>query len=162
MLDFARLAPVEKEPVYINEILQNLMVLIEKQTEFRNIHFVENYDDHLRAFHADKNQIQQVFLNLLLNSAESIQEEGTITLGTQDRRDQCIVSISDTGCGIRSEDLGRIFDPFFTTKPAGKGTGLGLSVSYGIIKQYGGEIRCESTEGAGTTFTVILPYLHES
>jgi len=75
--------------------------------------------------------------------------------------DRLSISIADTGCGIKSENLGKIFDPFYTTKPIGKGTGLGLSVSYGIVKQFGGEIQCESKEGEGTTFTVILPYRNE-
>ncbi|MCK4822129.1 cache domain-containing protein, partial [bacterium] len=142
LLDFARQSPAKKEGLNINQILQHLVSLIIKQKEFREIRFIENYDGKLGSFHADKNQIQQIFLNLLLNSAESIAHEGTITISTQDKNDQCIISITDSGCGIRSEELNKIFDPFYTTKPVGKGTGLGLSVSYGIVKQYGGEIHC--------------------
>ena len=93
-----------------------------------------------------------------MNSAESIDQEGTITISTSCRDNRCTISIRDTGCGIKSGDLDKIFDPFYTTKPVGKGTGLGLSVSYGIIKQYAGEIHCESREGEGTVFSVILPY----
>ena len=158
LLDFARQSPAKKESLNINQILQHLVSLIVKQKEFREIRFIENYDGKLGSFHADKNQIQQIFLNLLLNSAESIAKEGTITISTQDKNDHSIISITDTGCGIRSEDLSKIFDPFYTTKPVGKGTGLGLSVSYGIVKQYGGEIHCDSKEGEGTTFSVTLPY----
>ena len=69
-----------------------------------------------------------------------------------------MITIKDTGCGIKPEVRDKIFEPFFTTKPVGKGTGLGLSISYGIIKQYGGEILCESTEGEGTAFIVKLPF----
>ena len=158
LLDFARQSPAKKESLNINQILQHLVSLIVKQKEFREIRFIENYDGKLGSFHADKNQIQQIFLNLLLNSAESIAKEGTITISTQDKNDHSIISITDTGCGIRSEGLSKIFDPFYTTKPVGKGTGLGLSVSYGIVKQYGGEIHCDSKEGEGTTFSVTLPY----
>ncbi len=158
LLDFARQSPAKKESVEINKILQQLVSLIVKQKEFRDIRFIENYDDRLKTVHADKNQIQQVFLNLLLNSAESIAKDGTITISSEDKNGQCIISIADTGCGIRSEDLNKIFDPFYTTKPVGKGTGLGLSVSYGIIKQYSGDIHCESKEGEGTTFIVTIPY----
>ncbi|MCK4407447.1 MAG: PAS domain-containing sensor histidine kinase, partial [Bacteroidales bacterium] len=68
-----------------------------------------------------------------------------------------VISINDTGCGIKKENLNKIFDPFYTTKPAGKGTGLGLSISYGIIQQHGGYIECESEEGKGTTFNIFLP-----
>jgi two-component system NtrC family sensor kinase len=160
LLDFARQSPAKKENININQILQHLVSLIVKQKEFRDIRFIENYDGKLGSFHADKNQIQQIFLNLLLNSAESIAQEGTITISTQDNNDNCIISITDTGCGIRSGELSKIFDPFYTTKPVGKGTGLGLSVSYGIVKQYGGEIHCDSKEGEGTTFSVTLPYHH--
>jgi signal transduction histidine kinase len=158
LLDFARLAPAGMESIEINAILQQLIALISKQREFMKIRFQEKYDQRISVFMADKNQIQQVFLNLLLNSAESITGDGTITILTEDRQDRCIVSISDSGCGIREEDLGKIFDPFYTTKPTGKGTGLGLSVSYGIIKQYGGEILCESEVDKGTTFHVMFPY----
>jgi two-component system NtrC family sensor kinase len=157
LLDFARQSPGRKESIDINKVLQQLVGLIVKQKEFRDIRFIEDYDEKLGTVNADKNQIQQVFLNLLLNSAESIAQEGTITVNTQHKNDQCIISITDTGCGIRPEDLSRIFDPFYTTKPVGKGTGLGLSVSYGIVNQYNGEIHCDSKEGEGTTFRVSLP-----
>ena len=158
LLDFARQSPANEENLDINQILGQLVSLVVKQKEFSNIRFIENYDDRLRSFVADKNNIQQVFLNLLLNSAESIAQEGTITICTRCLNDHFRISITDTGCGIKSENLGKIFDPFYTTKPVGKGTGLGLSVSYGIVKQFGGEIQCESKEGESTTFTVILPY----
>jgi len=158
LLDFARQSPANKENLDINQILRQLVSLVVKQKEFSNIRFIENYDDRLRSFQADKNHIQQVFLNLLLNSAESIAQEGTITICTRCLNDHFSISITDTGCGIKSENLGKIFDPFYTTKPVGKGTGLGLSVSYGIVKQFGGKIQCESKEGEGTTFSVILPY----
>ncbi len=157
LLDFARQAPAGRESIRVNELLRQLVSLIVKQKEFRDIRFLEDYDESLEEFVADKNQIQQVFLNLLMNSAESITGGGEIRISTAHGKNQCTVSISDTGCGIRPEEMGKIFDPFYTTKPVGKGTGLGLSVSYGIITQHGGEIRCESNVGEGTTFTVVLP-----
>ncbi len=160
LLDFARQSPARKEELDINQILRQLVALVVKQKEFRGIRFIEDYDDKLQPLLADKNHIQQVFLNLLLNSAESIAQEGTITLNTRSLNDQFSISIEDTGCGIKSGDLDKIFDPFFTTKPVGKGTGLGLSVSYGIVRQYGGEIRCKSKEGEGTIFIVTFPYNH--
>jgi len=161
LLDFARQSPANKENLDINLILRQLVSLVIKQKEFSNIRFIENYDDNLRSFYADKNHIQQVFLNLLLNSAESITNEGTITIYTRCLNDHFSISITDTGCGIKPENLGKIFDPFYTTKPVGKGTGLGLSVSYGIVKQFGGKIQCESKEGEGTNFHVILPYHYD-
>lgn len=102
-------------------------------------------------------QLNQVFMNLLVNAAHAIENEGIITLRTGTENDHVWVEISDTGKGIAPEHLSKIFDPFFTTKPVGKGTGLGLSVSYNIIKKHQGEIQLNSRLGQGTTFRIILP-----
>jgi len=102
-------------------------------------------------------QINQVFMNLLINAAHAIPERGTITLRTTAVGDFVAVAIADTGQGIPPETLPRIFDPFFTTKPVGKGTGLGLSLSFGIVARHGGRIEVDSTPGVGTTFRVWLP-----
>jgi two-component system NtrC family sensor kinase len=105
-------------------------------------------------------QLNQVFLNLLVNAAQSIAEHGTITLRSGCVEDNVWISVSDTGQGIPPELIKKIFDPFFTTKPIGKGTGLGLSVSYGIIDKHGGHIDVHSQPGQGTTFTINLPVRH--
>ncbi|MDP1666787.1 MAG: bacteriohemerythrin [Methylobacter sp.] len=102
-------------------------------------------------------QLNQVFMNLLINAAHAIESEGTITLRTGTENDRAWVEVSDTGKGIAPEHQSKIFDPFFTTKPVGKGTGLGLSVSYTIIKKHQGEIQLTSQLGQGTTFRIILP-----
>ncbi len=102
-------------------------------------------------------QINQVFMNLLVNGAHAIEKHGVITLRTRAEGDGVAVSISDTGKGIPPENLRRIFDPFFTTKPAGKGTGLGLHLASGIVRAHGGRIEVDSSVGVGTTFTVHLP-----
>lgn len=102
-------------------------------------------------------QLNQVFMNILINAAQCIPEHGTITLRSGCLGDEAWISIADTGCGIPPERLGRIFDPFFTTKPVGQGTGLGLSVSYGIVNKHGGRIDVQSQPGQGTTFTIWLP-----
>jgi hemerythrin-like metal-binding protein/PAS domain S-box-containing protein len=102
-------------------------------------------------------QLNQVFMNLLVNAAHAIENEGVITLRTGTENDQAWVEISDTGKGIAPEHQSKIFDPFFTTKPVGKGTGLGLSVSYNIIKKHQGEIQLTSRLGQGTTFRIVLP-----
>lgn len=102
-------------------------------------------------------QLNQVFMNLLVNAGHSIEGQGIITIMTWLDADNAYVSIADTGCGIEPEHLSRIFEPFFTTKEEGKGTGLGLSISYDIIKKHHGDITVESVVGAGTTFTVKLP-----
>ncbi len=102
-------------------------------------------------------QLNQVFLNLLVNAAQAIPERGTITIQTHAQNGQAVIRISDTGTGIPPDVLPRIFDPFFTTKPVGKGTGLGLSIAHGIVEKHGGTIDVESAMGKGTTFTIRLP-----
>ena len=102
-------------------------------------------------------QLNQVFMNLLVNAAHAIEEHGTITIRTGQSGNEVWVEISDTGKGILPEHLNKIFDPFFTTKPIGQGTGLGLSLSYGIVKKHHGRIAVQSEVGHGTTFRVCLP-----
>lgn len=106
-------------------------------------------------------ELNQVFMNLLVNAAHAIHaERGTITITTGTEGDRVWVEIQDNGEGIAKENLGRIFDPFFTTKPVGKGTGLGLSLSYGIVKKHFGSINVFSEKGVGTRFRVTLPVQH--
>jgi two-component system NtrC family sensor kinase len=157
LLDFARQSPTNKEWIDINSILQQLVQLIKRQKEFREIKIIENYTERMQPFLADRNQFQQIFLNLLLNAAEAITQTGIITITTATTEEHVKITITDTGCGIRKDNISKIFDPFYTTKPAGKGTGLGLSISYGIIQQYDGSIECKSKEGQGTEFSVVFP-----
>lgn len=103
-------------------------------------------------------QINQVIMNLLVNAGHAISERGEITIRTYSiDKEKVAIEIEDTGSGISEENLNKIFDPFFTTKPVGTGTGLGLSLSYSIIEKHGGQLKCKSTVGVGTTFTIILP-----
>lgn len=102
-------------------------------------------------------QLNQVFMNMLVNAAQAIEEKGTITISSKHEKSFIVVRISDTGKGISQENLSRVFDPFFTTKETGKGTGLGLSISYGIIQRHKGVIDVESEEGKGTVFSVKIP-----
>jgi signal transduction histidine kinase len=102
-------------------------------------------------------QLNQVFMNLLVNATQAIETHGRITIRTGIKNDQVWIEIIDNGKGISPENLGRIFDPFFTTKPVGKGTGLGLFVSFSIIQKHHGRIEVESIEGKGSTFRVWLP-----
>jgi two-component system, NtrC family, sensor kinase len=102
-------------------------------------------------------QLNQVFMNLLVNAAQAIPEKGTITLRSGFDEAQVWVEVADDGCGMPPEVQARIFEPFFTTKPVGKGTGLGLSVSYSIVQKHGGRIELKSEAGRGTSFRVVLP-----
>ena len=105
-------------------------------------------------------QLNQVFMNLLVNAAQAIEEYGIITIRTGQENDQVWVEVADTGKGVAAEDLPHLFDPFFTTKPAGQGTGLGLSVSYSIVEKHHGRIEVKSEIGKGTAFRVWLPVEH--
>ncbi len=113
----------------------------------------------LPLIEANQNQLNQVFLNLLVNAAHAIKDKGVINVATRHLPEsgEVCISIADTGAGIPPENLKRIFDPFFTTKPVGKGTGLGLSLSYGIVQKHHGRIEVDSQERAGTLFQVFLP-----
>lgn len=102
-------------------------------------------------------QLNQVFLNILVNAGQAIDAKGTITIVTGCDEDTVFVEITDNGKGIAPEDVSRIFDPFFTTKPVGQGTGLGLSLSYNIVRKHGGHIDVRSAPGAGATFRIVLP-----
>jgi two-component system NtrC family sensor kinase len=102
-------------------------------------------------------QLNQVFMNMLINAAQAISERGVIAIRSGIEADRVWLEFSDTGKGIAAENLNRIFDPFFTTKPVGKGTGLGLSLSYGIIQKHAGKIDVRSEVGVGTTFRITLP-----
>jgi len=103
-------------------------------------------------------ELNQVFMNLLVNAAHAIDKtRGTITIRTGVQGERVWVEVADDGCGIPRDNLSRIFDPFFTTKPVGKGTGLGLSLSYGIVKKHGGDLEVDSEPGRGTRFRVTIP-----
>jgi len=106
-------------------------------------------------------QLNQVFMNLLVNAAQAIEKQGEIRIRTWNGDGNIYVSISDTGSGIPEDKINRIFEPFFTTKPVGKGTGLGLSITYDIVKKHNGDIKVESEVGRGTTFTITIPVVED-
>jgi two-component system, NtrC family, sensor kinase len=157
LLDFARERPTRRQCLDVNEVLRQSTRLLRGQKEFGGIVIEERLAETLPQVQGDPNQLQQVFLNLSLNACESMPRGGLLVITTETREGEVAVSFSDTGAGIRQEDLERIFEPFFTTKPVGEGTGLGLSVTYGIVKQHGGTLGVKSAIGKGTTFTVTLP-----
>lgn len=159
LLNFARQHEVIAQQVDIHTLLEHIIESAKMQPTFQNILIECQFNREIPNILADSDQLQQVFVNLLNNAAESIQGEGTITLRTQMKANQWVeIAFSDTGCGIPEEHLNRLFTPFFTTKSPGEGTGLGLSISYGIIKMHKGQISVQSAVGQGTTFTVSLPF----
>ncbi len=157
LLDFARESVPQKKKCSVDTILDQTLALVEHHSSFHDVR-VEKIYGQLPAVQADPNQLEQVFMNLLINASQAMDGGGRLTIETVALEADRSVSIriSDSGCGISPESLGKIFDPFFTTK-GHKGTGLGLSVSYGIIENHGGDIEVESRPGEGTTFTIILP-----
>jgi two-component system NtrC family sensor kinase len=158
LLDFARQRePSLKPDVHINEVIEEALSLLANQIALQEITLEKRYDQ-LPAIMADPTQLRQVFLNIILNACEAMQEGGTLTIATasSNRRNPAVrVEIADRGMGIEEKDLPKIFDPFFTSKE--KGTGLGLSVVYGIINSHHGTIRVKSTVGEGTTIIIKLP-----
>jgi two-component system NtrC family sensor kinase len=158
LLDFARKREPVLQGVGLNRIIEDMTLLVEREARHSNIEIVRQYEVDLPAVHSDAPQLRQVILNLLTNATQAIGKDGTITITTRRTGAEAVeVEVSDTGCGIPAEDLGRIFDPFFTTKPPGQGTGLGLSICHGMIQRLGGRITVSSQVGRGTTFTIQLP-----
>jgi PAS domain S-box-containing protein len=147
-----------KEDVDIHSLLDNMILLVNKEFKSSHITIEKQYAPELPMVHIVTDQIKQVFLNLLTNAKDAIVgDSGRVTITTEDLNGKIVVRINNTGRCIAQDDLSHIFEPFFTTKSAVKGTGLGLSVSYGIIKGHGGDILVESTPDQRTTFSVILP-----
>ena len=153
---FSHLDQAQWKTIDIHEGLESSLMILHPELKHR-IRIVKKYNAK-RMIACNPGQINQVFLNLLSNAAQSIEGEGTITIETGEEKENLIVRITDSGSGIPQAVLSKIFDPFFTTKDVGKGTGLGLSISYSIIKDHGGKIEVKTTADKGSTFTVILPY----
>lgn len=161
LLEFARPKEPEATLADVNELLNKSLSLIESQSLFQNIQVEKRYAVNLPQIVADSAQLQQVFMNIILNAADAMHGEGRLMLQTSLDEDghNLVIDIADNGPGIREEDKEKIFDPFFTTKEVGHGTGLGLSISYSIIRKHQGTIDVQSTFGEGATFTIKLPVL---
>lgn len=153
---FSRLDEAEFKKVDIHEGLESTIRLLSHY--YNSGHLTLNRDyARLPLVDCYAGQLNQVWMNLLVNAAQAIKERGEVRVRTEQKEQMVIVAISDTGCGISTANLKSIFNPFFTTKPVGEGTGLGLSVTYGIIERHHGSIEVESCPGKGTTFTVAIP-----
>jgi two-component system NtrC family sensor kinase len=163
LLSFARQRPVKRELVNVGAILRQTTKLRSYDLQSHGVEVVEEYDESLPTVMGDAQQLQQVFLNILNNAYDAIEESGRrgkIFLKTQSAGQFIEISLADNGTGIT--DVERIFDPFYTTKQTGKGTGLGLSICYGIVRAHGGEIQCWSNAGGfGSTFSIRLPVAAE-
>jgi signal transduction histidine kinase len=139
----------------INRCLQSTLKIVSYELKYK-AKVIEQYGD-VPEILCFPQELNQVFMNLLVNASHAIKQNGEIRISTARRDEHVLIEISDSGCGIPPENLGRIFETFFTTKEVGKGTGLGLSISSEIVKKHQGRIEVESTVGVGTTFRIWLP-----
>ena len=160
LLIFARKQKTEKESLDINSIIQSVLQLRSYEYKVSNIEVDTQLAPELPQVLGNNGQLQQVFINLIVNAEQAMLEahnKGTLTIVTERVGDIIKASITDDGPGISPENMKKLFTPFFTTKEVGKGTGLGLSICYGIVTEHGGKIYVESEPGKGTTFVVELP-----
>ncbi|GAB4168800.1 MAG: ATP-binding protein [Calditrichia bacterium] len=165
LLDFSRKHEIVFKPINLRELIENAIVLVLYRLERQQISFTNDIPKHLPAIKGSENHLLQVFVNLILNSIDAIEEKFNALEGNHGKFIQfsaievgkyVVFQIKDNGIGIDKEKRKQIFDPFFTTKSIGKGTGLGLAVSYNIIQIHGGKMEVESTPGEGTVFKVYL------
>lgn len=158
LLDFSR----KDKPVFtklnVVEVITKTLKLVQNQIMLMGIELKIRIPEELPAIRGHLRNLQQVFLNLLLNAIHAMPDGGEIVIAATDYSDKFVkIDVSDTGHGIRPNDLEHIFEPFYTTKAVGRGTGLGLAVTYGLVKKHGGYIEVQSEVDAGTTFSVFLP-----
>lgn len=157
LLEFARDREPKKAMADINQVIDRAVDMLENEFRLRHIQLERAYSKDLKTGLLDENQLQQVFVNLLLNAAHAIDREGIIEIRTRpdSTGEQVVIEVQDSGCGIHPEHLNKIFEPFFSTKK--NGSGLGLAVSYGIVRNHQGELTVESQPAKGACFTIILP-----
>ena len=169
--EFGRKAEIKRKEVYINKPIEEVFILLSQQLKLRRIKVVLDLNDDLPPIMGDMNRLEQVFINLVINARNAMEEkkeqfveretENILTIKSFQEDGQVVVTVTDTGTGIPDNMKDKIFEPFFTTRQVGKGTGLGLSISYGIVKDYGGTIEVESEVGKGTTFKLTFPSCEE-
>lgn len=155
---FSHVDSSEWQYANVIEGIENTLKIAANQIKYKAV-VLRNFQDNLPELYCQPMQLNQVFLNLLANAAQAIEERGEISIDVSASDAEFIIVIRDTGSGIAASDLRKIFEPFYTTKPVGTGTGLGLSLSYSIVQKHKGEIKVSSLLGEGTAFTVILPIL---
>ena len=159
LLDFARESKTRLEPLDLRMIVRETVRLVNNELRVKKIRVTTDFPDTLPSVHGDRQLLNEVFMNLIINALQVLPERGRLDISIDEHREDGFVAVDvkDNGPGISQHVLPRVFDPFFTTKPKGKGTGLGLSVAQGIVRKLGGYLRVASTLGEGTTFTVALP-----
>ncbi len=157
MLNFSRASLSEEfKPTDLNQILEDTLLFTKHQLQISRIAVKKEFSSNLPLVNVNKDQLQQVFTNLIINAQQAMPEGGKLNVSTKLDNSQIDIVFADTGCGVPEEDLSNIFDPFFTTKPVGQGTGLGLSISSGIIQQHNGRLLVKSKPGEGSKFIIRL------
>jgi signal transduction histidine kinase len=156
LLNFARTREIKLEPTSINHNLKHVVELVAYQLRAGSVEVEWDLDSNPAVVEADHFQMEQLFLNLVLNALDAMREGGTLYLRTRVRGGKVIAEVRDTGHGIPAEIRDRVFDPFFTTREVGEGTGLGLAVSGSIVAAHGGKVELETSVGRGTTFRIIM------
>lgn len=157
--NFARLDEQEYNLADLNQGLESTLNIVWNELKYK-VKVTKSYGK-LPETICNLGQLNQVFMNLLINAAQAIEDQGEIAIATRRAGDTIVIEIADTGCGIAPDDLSRIFEPFYTTKEVGKGIGLGLSIVYDIVEKHAGEIAVESRPGQGSRFTISLPIRSE-
>ncbi len=159
LLEFARQFQPEMRTVNVNDVLGKAIRMTTHPAQLKDVRVITQLTQGLPSINGDSDKLQQVFVNIIVNALQAMTKGGELTVSTRLTEDNEFIEIeiSDTGCGIPEEHLGKLFDPFFSTKEIGKGTGLGLSVSLGIVQKHNGSINVRSKVGQGSTFIVRLP-----
>ncbi len=162
LLDFARQPTPTLKSIPISNVIDQVITLVGHQAQLKKIKVVRDEMPNLPMVKGDFSQLQQVFINLVVNGIQAMSENGILTIHSSHENFGFVkVSVQDTGIGIPQENLDKLFTPFFSTKEAVKGVGLGLAVSYGIIERHGGRIEVQSEVGKGSVFSVFLPVYRE-
>jgi len=166
LLDFSRPRPSgrQKGLTDLNALVEETLFLLKHHQRFKRLQVVRDLASDLPAVEADREALIQVFMALMLNAVDAMEQGGSLTVRTRrnpKRDDEVLAEVEDTGVGMPRSELGKIFEPFYTTKPPGRGTGLGLSICYGIMQEHGGRIEADSEPGRGSVFRVVLPVPRE-
>jgi signal transduction histidine kinase len=160
LMIFSRQSPQKKSPINLDRIVEEGLYFLESRCAKADINLIKELDGNLPDFVADKSQLYQILVNLVVNSIQAMPDGGTINIKTSHDETNVILSVKDSGLGIEEDILNKIFIPFFTTKDIDEGTGLGLAVVHGIVTSHGGLIKVESKPGEGTVFNIYLPISH--
>jgi two-component system, NtrC family, sensor kinase len=159
LLEFARQTKQEMRPHDMNQAISRTLFLLENQAIFQNIKIEKNLSPSLPMVPGDIQQLNHLFMNIILNAGEAMEGNGKLTVTTDHKpeSDRITITLSDTGPGVPEDELSRVFEPFYTTKEEGKGTGLGLSLAYGIVENHRGRLTARNEPGSGATFIIELP-----